>query len=197
MTRRPAGRDSDGRMSKPSLADAIAETLFSREQIESKIAELATTIEDDFADKNPLVVGILSGCYPFIADLTRALDMKLEVDFMACSSYGGSTKSSGVVRILKDLNTPIEGRHVLIVEDIIDTGLTLKYLVENLQTRRPASISICTLLDKHEARSENVEVRYRGFVCPNKFVVGYGLDYDGQFRNLPYIGVLKPEVYES
>lgn len=197
LTRCPAGRDSGGRMSTPSLADAIAETLFSREQIESKIAELAAAIADDFADKNPLVVGILSGCYPFIADLTRALDMKLEVDFMACSSYGGSTKSSGVVRILKDLNTPIEGRHVLIVEDIIDTGLTLKYLVENLQTRHPASISICTLLDKHEARSENVEVRYRGFVCPNKFVVGYGLDYDGQFRNLPYIGVLKPEVYQS
>jgi len=184
-------------MSKPSLADAIAETLFSREQIEAKIGELAAAIEADFADKNPVVVGILSGCYPFIADLTRALDMRLEVDFMACSSYGGATQSTGVVRILKDLNTSIEGRHVLIVEDIIDTGLTLKYLVENLQTRHPASISICTLLDKHEARSENVEVRYRGFVCPNKFVVGYGLDYDGQFRNLPYIGVLKPEVYQS
>ncbi len=197
MTAPTRGRESGDRMSKPSLADAISETLFSREQIDAKIVELAAAIEDDYADKNPLVVGILSGCYPFIADLTRALDIRLEVDFMACSSYGGSTKSSGVVRILKDLNTSIEGRHVLIVEDIIDTGLTLKYLVENLQTRHPASISICTLLDKHEARSETVEVRYRGFVCPNKFVVGYGLDYDGQFRNLPYIGVLKPEVYQS
>ena len=127
-------------MSKPSLADAIAETLFSREQIEAKIGELAVAIAADFVDQNPLVVGILSGCYPFIADLTRALDMRLEVDFMACSSYGGSTQSTGVVRILKDLNTSIEGRHVLIVEDIIDTGLTLKYLVENLQTRHPASI---------------------------------------------------------
>lgn len=197
MTRVPAQRDSVGRMSKPSLADAIAETLFSREQIDAKIAELSSIIEDDYRDKNPLVIGILSGCYPFMADLTRALDIQLEVDFMACSSYEGTTKSSGVVRILKDLNTSIENRHVLIVEDIIDTGLTLKYLVENLQTRQPASIEICTLLDKHEARSENVEVRYRGFVCPNKFVVGYGLDYEGHYRNLPYIGVLKPEVYSS
>lgn len=184
-------------MPTPSLVDDIEETLFSKEQLDAKIAELATRITDDLGGKNPLIIGILSGCYPFIADLTRALDMRLEVDFMACSSYGGGTKSSGVVRILKDLNSSIEGRHVLIVEDIIDTGLTLKYLIENLETRQPASISICALLDKQEARSENVDVKYRGFVCPNRFVVGYGLDYAGHYRNLPFIGVLKPEVYEN
>ncbi len=184
-------------MSTPSQVEAIEETLFSEEDIRTKVSELAARLTEDFRDKRPLVVGILSGCYPFIADLTRAMDMQLEVDFMACSSYGGSTKSSGVVRILKDLNKSIEGRHVLIVEDIIDTGLTLKYLIENLETRHPASISICALLDKSEARSESVEVKYRGFVCPNRFVVGYGLDYDGLFRNLPFIGVLKPEVYQD
>lgn len=184
-------------MSSPSLLDAIEETLFSKEQIDAKITELARLLEDDYRGKRPLVVGILSGCYPFIADLTRALDLELEVDFMAVSSYGSGTRSSGVVRILKDLNMSIEGRHVLIVEDIIDTGLTLKYLIENLETRQPASIEICTLLDKKQARSENVDVKYRGFVCPNRFVVGYGLDYAGLYRNLPFIGVLKPAIYEG
>lgn len=183
--------------STPQLDASIEETLFSEAQIREKVGELAGRIVEDYRGRTPLVVGILSGCFPFIADLSRAMDMPLEVDFMACSSYGGSTKSSGVVRILKDLNQSIEGRDILLVEDIIDTGLTLQYLVENLRTRMPKSIEICALLDKSEARTESVNVKYRGFTCPNRFVVGYGLDYAGQFRNLPYIGVLKPEVYES
>lgn len=183
--------------STPLLDASIEETLFSEGQIREKVGELAAALVEDYKGRTPLVIGILSGCYPFIADLTRAMDMPLEVDFMACSSYGGSTKSSGVVRILKDLNQSIEGRDILIVEDIIDTGLTLQYLVENLRTRMPNSIEICALLDKSAARTESVSVKYTGFVCPNRFVVGYGLDYAGQFRNLPYIGVLKPEVYES
>jgi hypoxanthine phosphoribosyltransferase len=132
-----------------------------------------------------------------MADLTRAMDIPLEVDFMSVSSYGGETHSSGVVRILKDLNQTIEGRRVLLIEDIIDTGLTLRYLIENLMTRHPHSIEVCALLHKEETRTEQVEVRYKGFRCPDKFVVGYGLDYAGKFRNLPYIGTLKPEIYQA
>jgi hypoxanthine phosphoribosyltransferase len=178
-----------------SMGGAIQEVLFSREVIAAKVEDLAAAIATDYAEKRPLVVGILNGCFPFIADLVRSMDLPLEVDFMAVSSYGGSTRSSGVVRTLKDLNTSIEGRHVLLVEDIVDTGLTLRYLFDNLMTRHPASLRVCALLDKAEARSEDIEVAYTGFACPDRFVVGYGLDYDGLYRNLPYIGVLKPEVY--
>ncbi len=174
----------------------MEEKLFSEEQIRVKVRELAEQLVADYRGKQPLVVGILNGCVPFLSDLVRAMDEPLEVDFISCSSYGRSTKSSGVVRLLKDLDQPIEGRHVLLVEDIIDTGLTLKYLVENLATRKPASIEICALLDKGDARTEAVDVRYTGFACPNRFVVGYGLDYAGLYRNLPYIGVLKPEIYK-
>jgi hypoxanthine phosphoribosyltransferase len=184
-------------MSSRSMDGAIEEVLFSREAIAAKVEELATEIATDYAEKRPLVVGILNGCFPFIADLVRAMDLPLEVDFMAMSSYGGSTRSSGVVRTLKDLNTSIEGRHVLLVEDIVDTGLTLRYLFDNLMTRHPASLKVCALLDKAEARTEELDVTYTGFACPARFVVGYGLDYDGLYRNLPYIGVLKPEVYEK
>jgi hypoxanthine phosphoribosyltransferase len=180
----------------PSLEAAMEEKLFTEEQIKAKVQELAARLVSDYRGKQPLVVGILNGCVPFLSDLIRAMDEPLEVDFISCSSYGGSTKSSGVVRLLKDLEQGIEGRHVLLVEDIIDTGLTLKYLVENLQTRKPATIEICTLLDKAEARTESVAVKYTGFACPNRFVVGYGLDYAGLYRNLPYIGVLKPEIYK-
>lgn len=177
------------------IEDAIEETLFSVDQIRGRIDELAKRISDDYAGRHPLVVGILNGCFPFIADLVRSSPMPLHVDFMAVSSYGDDTKSSGVVRIMKDLNHAIEGRDILIVEDIIDTGLTLRYLIDNLRTRMPRSIEVCALLDKSEARTEDVEVTYKGFGCPNKFVVGYGLDYAGYFRNLPYIGVLRPEIY--
>jgi hypoxanthine phosphoribosyltransferase len=179
-----------------SLEEAIQEKLFTEQQIRDKVRELAGRLVADFRGRDPLLVGILNGCVPFLSDLVRAMDLPLQVDFISVSSYGGSTKSSGVVRMLKDLSQGIEGRSVVIVEDIIDTGLTLKYLVENLGTRKPASIDICTLLDKAEARSENVDVKYVGFDCPNKFVVGYGLDYAGFYRNLPYIGVLKPQIYK-
>ena len=178
-----------------SLEEAIQEKLYTEEQIRDKVRELAGQLVADFRGKNPLLVGILNGCVPFLSDLIRAMDLPLQVDFISVSSYGGSTKSSGVVRLLKDLSQGIEGRSVVIVEDIIDTGLTLNYLVENLATRKPASIDICTLLDKAEARTKTVDVKYVGFSCPNKFVVGYGLDYAGLYRNLPYIGVLKPEIY--
>lgn len=179
------------------LADAIERTLWSEDEIRDKVRSMATRIADDFVDRSPLVIGILNGCFPFIADLVRGMDIPLEVDFMALSSYGAGTKSSGVVRIIKDLNASISGRHVLIVEDIIDSGLTLAYLMENLQTRGPASITVAALLDKAEARTAKVDVKYTGFECPDEFVVGYGLDYAGMYRNLPYIGVLKPSMYRS
>lgn len=179
------------------MHDAIEEVLFSREQIQTKVEELAREITRDYRDRCPLVVGILNGCFPFIADLVRSIEIPLEVDFMAVSSYGGNAHSSGVVRTLKDLNKSIEKRDVLLVEDIVDTGLTLRYLIDNLMTRHPASLKVCALLDKAGARTESLEVAYTGFVCPDKFVVGYGLDYDGLYRNLPYIGVLAPEIYRD
>ncbi len=177
------------------LSAAIREVLFDQATIAARVAELASAIAHDYRRKKPLVVGVLSGCFPLMADLVRGIDVPMEVDFMAVSSYGSGTSSSGVVRILKDLNQAIEGRDVLLVEDIVDTGLTLRYLLDNLQTRRPGSLAVCTLLDKQEARTERIDVRYVGFRCPNEFVVGYGLDYAGLYRNLPYIGVLKPEIY--
>jgi hypoxanthine phosphoribosyltransferase len=177
------------------LDSSIREILFTQQTIATRVGELASAIAHDYRRRKPLVVGVLSGCFPLMADLVRGIDIPLEVDFMAVSSYGGNTVSSGVVRILKDLNQAIDGRDVLLVEDIVDTGLTLRYLLDNLQTRRPASVEVCTLLDKQEARTERLDARYVGFRCPNEFVVGYGLDYAGLYRNLPYIGVLKPEVY--
>lgn len=179
------------------MHDDISEVLYSAETIADKVATIGAAIAGDYRDQRPLIVGILSGCFPFVADLARAIDIHVEVDFMAVSSYGGGTTSSGVVRTLKDLNTSIEGRHVLLVEDIIDTGLTLQYIMQNLQTRKPASLEVCSLLDKTAARKKDVPVKYRGFECPNAFVVGYGLDYDGLYRNLPYVGVLRPEVYRK
>ncbi len=177
------------------LGANIAQVLFTEEQIAAKTREMGAALADHYAGRRPLVVGILNGCFPFIADLVRAMDIELEVDFMSVSSYGDGTKSSGVVRFIKDLNQPIEGRDVLLVEDIIDTGLTLRYLTEALRTRKPRSIEVCALLDKQEARTQNIKVDWRGFVCPDAFVVGYGLDYAGTYRNLPYVGVLDPSVY--
>jgi hypoxanthine phosphoribosyltransferase len=181
--------------SRFDLAAGISEVLFSAERIGERVGQLADQIAADYAGLRPLVVGILNGCFPLMADLVRAIQIPLEVDFMACSSYGDDTRSSGVVRILKDLNQPIVGRHVLLVEDIVDSGLTLHYLIENLRTRQPLSLEVCALLDKRNARTQRLEARYIGFECPDQFVVGYGLDYAGVYRNLPYIGVLKPEVY--
>ncbi|MGA9172750.1 MAG: hypoxanthine phosphoribosyltransferase [Thermoactinomyces sp.] len=175
----------------------IKEILISERQIQEKVAELGNVLSKEYKDLNPLCICILKGAVPFMADLIRKLEIPLEMDFMAVSSYGNSTTSSGVVRILKDLDSSIEGRHVLIVEDIIDSGLTLSYLVEMLKGRNAASIKIVTLLDKPERRKVDLSPDYSGFTIPDAFVVGYGLDYAEKYRNLPYIGILKEEVYKS
>jgi hypoxanthine phosphoribosyltransferase len=172
----------------------IVEVLLSEVQIQAKVEELAGLIAKDYEGRPPILVGVLKGAFIFMADLARALPIPVEFDFMAISSYGSATKTSGVVRILKDLDQEIEGRDVLIVEDIIDSGLTLKYLMGNLRSRRPRSLEICALLCKAEQRHMHVDVRYRGFDIPSRFVVGYGLDLGGRYRNLPYVGILKPEV---
>jgi hypoxanthine phosphoribosyltransferase len=176
----------------------IARILISEEEIQAKIAELGKTISADYADKGSiLLIGVLKGCAMFLVDLSRHIDVDLSFDFIAISSYGHSTESSGVVRMLKDLDMDIAGRHVLIVEDIIDSGLTLAYLRTQLLRRNPASLRICTLLNKPERRKADVPVDYIGFNIPNEFVVGYGLDYGELYRNLPYIGVLHPHVYSE
>jgi len=177
------------------LANDLSKVLLSEAEIQGRVAALGAQLAAEYAGRDLLVVGILSGSFPFIADLVRQINLPLAIDFISVSSYGDRTRSSGVVRMLKDLNHSIAGRDVLLVEDIIDTGLTLSYLVENLKTRRPASLEICTLLDKREARVTATTARYVGFECPNEFVVGYGLDYRGLYRNLPFIGVLRPEIY--
>lgn len=177
-----------------SIGADLDRVLFTEAQIQEKIVEIGREITRDYRGRRPLLVGILNGCFPFIADLARSIREYVEVDFMSVSSYGGGMQSGGVVRILKDLNQGIQGRDVIVVEDIIDTGLTARYLRDNLQTRRPASLELCSLLDKSEARAEEVPIRYVGFECPHEFVVGYGLDYNGLYRNLPCVGVLKPEV---
>jgi hypoxanthine phosphoribosyltransferase len=164
--------------------------LISREELQAKVDELAAAIGADYEGKCPILVCVLKGAIFFMADLARRLPFDLEVEFMAVSSYGQSTDSSGVVRILKDLDIDIEGRHVLIVEDIIDSGLTLQYLTNNLGSRNPASIEVVTLLSKPSRRTAELQCRYTGFEIPNEFVVGYGLDYAEKYRNLPYIGVI-------
>lgn len=169
--------------------------LLTREQLAKRVAELGARITEDYRGKDLLMVGILKGAVVFFSDLIRHVDIPVSIDFMAISSYGSATKSSGVVRILKDLDHAIAGRHVIIVEDIVDTGKTLAFLKENLLARGAASLKICTLLDKPERRQVEIEADYFGFVIPNEFVVGYGLDYAEKYRNLPEIGVLKPEVY--
>ncbi len=177
------------------MHDQIEEVLISQQEIQEKVKQLGSQLKDDYRDKNPLIICVLKGALIFVSDLIRAMDCPLSLDFMAVSSYGSSTKSSGVVQILKDLETGIEGRHVIIAEDIVDTGLTLNYLRNNLLSRDPASLAICSLLDKPSRRQVKIKPDYCGFVIPDKFVVGYGLDFDQQFRNLPYIGILKPEAY--
>ena len=179
------------------LDKAIATVLFDEPTLARRVQEMGTHITQDYAGQELLVVGILSGSFLFLADLVRAIDLPLRVDFMAVSSYGDGTRSSGVVRIIKDLNREIADRHVLLVEDIVDTGLTLSYLLENLATRKPLSLKVCTLLDKTAARKRQVPLDYAGFTCPDAFVVGYGLDHAGRFRNLPYIGVPTPDAVRA
>lgn len=174
----------------------MARVLITEEQIAARVRELGARITADYADtEDLLLVGVLKGCATFMVDLARAITRPLAIDFIAIASYGASTESSGVVRMLKDLDADIAGRNLLIVEDIIDSGLTLAYLRSQLQRRNPASLRICTLLNKPERRTADVPVDYLGFDIPNEFVVGYGLDYAERYRNLPYIGVLKPAIY--
>ncbi|WP_314067811.1 hypoxanthine phosphoribosyltransferase [uncultured Vagococcus sp.] len=179
------------------LEKDIEKSLYSREEIAIKTKELGQQITKDYADKNPLVIGILKGAIPFMADLIREMDMQLEMDFMDVSSYGEALVSSGEVKIIKDLDTNVAGRDLLIVEDIIDSGQTLKYLVELFKYRQAKSVKIVTLLDKPEGRVVDIYPDYSGFNVPNEFVVGFGLDYKENYRNLPFVGVLKPEIYET
>ncbi|AEG59544.1 hypoxanthine phosphoribosyltransferase [Desulforamulus ruminis] len=175
----------------------MKEILLDEQQIKERVLQLGQQITRDYQGQNILMVGILKGAMIFLADLVRNIDVPTSFDFMAVSSYGAGAVSSGAVRILKDLDKSIDGRHVIIVEDIVDTGLTLQYLVENMKARGPASLKICTLLDKPSRRKVDVPVDYNGFSIPDEFVVGYGLDYNERYRNLPYIAVLKPEIYRS
>lgn len=178
------------------LRDDIAKVLIPERDLQARVAELAQAINGTYGDDDrPLLVCVLKGAFVFLADLTRHLEVRHEVDFMEVSSYGAGTKSSGVVRILLDLEQNIEGRHVLIVEDIIDSGRTLQYITRNLQTRRPASLRVCTLLSKPSRREVEVPLDFVGFEVPDEFVVGYGLDFGEEYRNLPFIGVLKEEIY--
>ena len=179
------------------LAKDIKKTIVSREDIKTKTEELGKAIAADYRDKNPLVIGILKGAVPFMADLVREIDMHLEMDFMDVSSYGEGLVSSGEVKIIKDLDTNVAGRDVLIVEDIIDSGQTLKYLVDLFKYRQAKSVKIVTLLDKPDGRVVELSPDYSGFLVPNEFLVGFGLDYKENYRNLPFVGVLKPEIYES
>ncbi|HEX2044996.1 MAG TPA: hypoxanthine phosphoribosyltransferase [Gaiellaceae bacterium] len=176
------------------LAAAVEEILIDEETLQGRIAELGAEITNDYRGRDLLLVGVLKGAIFFMADLMRAIEVHCEVDFMAISSYGAGVDSSGVVRILKDLDVSIEGRNVLVVEDIIDSGLTLSYLLRNLEARDPASLEICALLTKPERRQNDVHCRYVGFEIPNRFVVGYGLDFAERYRNLPYVGVLRDEL---
>ena len=177
------------------ISTELTKVLYTNEQVQNRLAEIAGEVDAEYADKDLLLVGVLNGAVMVMADLSRHLASHVHMDWMAISSYGSGTQSSGVVRILKDLNTDIEGRHVLVVEDIIDTGLTLAYLMQNLQSRKPASLEIMTMFRKPEALKSPVEVKYVGFDLPNEFVVGYGLDYAGRYRNLTDVGTLAPHVY--
>jgi len=173
------------------MADKVGRILISGEQVQKRVQELGKQLTEEYQGKDLFVIGILKGSVIFMADLVRAIGLDLQVDFMAVSSYGKSTNSSGVVRILKDLDSDIHGKDVLIVEDIVDTGLTLSYLVENLLSRNPASLKICTFLDKPSRRVADISPHYNGYEIPDEFVVGYGLDYSERYRNLPYIGVIE------
>ena len=177
------------------MHEHVQSILYSEEQLRERVQALGAQITADYAGKEPVLASVLRGSYIFMADLTRAIDLPVTVDFMAVSSYGAGTKSSGQVEIKKDLSDSIEGRDLIIVEDILDSGNTLFYLMEILKARKPASIRICTLMDKPDRRTKPIVADYVGFTIPDAFVVGYGLDYDEKYRNLPYVGILKPSVY--
>ena len=173
----------------------VCRILISEEELQKKVNEIGAQISRDYAGKQLLLVGILKGSIVFMADLMRAITIPARIDFMAVSSYGSGVKTSGVVKIIKDLDINLEGYDVLIIEDILDSGMTLSYLVELLKSRNPASVEICTLLDKPERHKVEVDLKYKGFTIPDEFVIGYGLDYAEKYRNLPYVGILDPKVY--
>lgn len=177
------------------LEKDIQEVLFSEEQLDRRVREIAAQIEKDYEGKEIMLISVLRGSFVFMADLCRRIDLPCTLDFMSVSSYGKGTSSSGQVQITKDLSSDISGKHIIVVEDILDSGNTLSYLLKLLEQRNPASIRLCTLLDKPDRRVKQVEVHYSGFTIPDAFVVGYGLDYAEKYRNMPYIGILKPEVY--
>lgn len=179
------------------LMQGVDHVLITREQLKDTVARLGAAISRDYAGKNPLMVSVLKGAFIFMADLVREVTVPCTVDFMAVSSYGKGVKSSGQVQIIKDLDTNIEGRHVIVIEDILDSGVTLSYLLELLRARRPASVRLCVLLDKPTRHKVPVQIDYRGLEVPDEFIVGYGLDYAEQYRNLPEIGILKREIYEK
>ena len=178
------------------MLDDILTVLITEEEIKSRVFELGKQISEDFGGEDIVVIGLLKGCFMFIADLMRAIDSHVAVDFMAVSSYGSGTVSSGEIKVKKDYSIDIEGKNVLVIDDILDTGRTLAFVKDYLSVKSPKSIKICTLLDKPDRRTSKVNVDYIGFSVPDQFVVGYGLDYDEKYRNLPFIGVLKPEIYK-
>ena len=179
---------------KAELERGVGEILIGEEELNARIRELGDEVSGDYEGRDLLLIGVLKGAVFFMADLMRHITVPCEIDFMAISSYGASTDSSGVVRILKDLDINIEGRHVLVVEDIVDSGLTLSYLMRNLESREPATLEVCALMTKPERREVEVPIRYVGFEIPNKFVIGYGLDFAERYRNLPYVGVLSEDL---
>ncbi len=182
---------------EPGLAADIREVLFTPEQIRQRVSQLGELISRDYAGLNPLLVGVLKGVVFFIADLLRAISIPVEVDFIAISSYSQEARDQGFVRLVKDLDANLAGRHVLFVEDVIDTGLTLNYLLQTLQARHPASLEVCILFDKPARRLIDIPLKYKGFDLPDRFVVGYGLDYHERYRNLPFVGLLNPEVFQA
>lgn len=179
------------------LEDDISEVLLTPQQIQSRLVELGDSISRDYKDKFPLLIGVLKGVMIFIADLIRMIKIPVEVDFMAISSYSPEGRDQGMVRLMKDLDTPITGRHVLFIEDVVDTGLTLNYLVNTLQMRHPASLEVCALFNKKKLRLIDVPLKYVGFDLPDRFVVGYGLDHREKYRNLPFVGLLKPNLFQN
>lgn len=177
------------------MMNDISEVLISKEELDNIVQNLADQINRDYVGKKLLLVGLLKGCIQFMSDLSRKITLPCEFDFMVASSYGSGTETSGVVKVSKDLSIDIEGYDVLIVEDVVDSGVTLDYIINMIKDRKPASLKLCTLLDKPARRKKNVQVDYKGYILPDEFVVGYGLDYAEKYRNLPYIGILKPEIY--
>lgn len=182
---------------KSPFYNPVSQILYDADQIEKRISVLAHQINIDYEKKHPVLVGVLKGVFIFMADLMRKIEIDCDVDFLAISNYNNDARNRGVVRLVKDLDIPIEGRHILFIEDVIDTGLTLNYLLRYLRERLPASLEVCTLFNKPSRRLIDLPIKYKGFDLPDKFIVGYGLDYDEKYRNLPYIGVLKAEIFQQ